>query len=247
MSVSKILCNCVLFVVWAASSIVCAAQMTSTGTVNGTVIAPDGNPVFGAVVTLSGMDSPAHTVSSAADGSFLVKELPSGSYTLKATFAGFDPHEQSSVFIAVGRTTHLSIQLTLASTQQTVNVSAAPVNLDTSQTSSVVNIDRDRVEELPIPSRNYLTFVLLSPQVAAANPALQQQGSSGSAGSFSFGGLRPGSNAVYLDEVNDNDEYSGGSRTQLSPEAISDFQIVNHGFAAESGGGAGGSIYFETI
>jgi hypothetical protein len=161
---------------------------------------------------------------------------------LRATSAGFAAHEESSVAVAVGRTTHLSIQLTVASTQQTVNVSAAPVSFDTSQTSSVVNIDRERVEELPIPSRKYLTFVLLSPQVAAANPALLQQGGlSESTGSFSFADLRSGSNAVYLDEVNDNDEYNGGSRTQLSPEAIADFQIVNHGFAAQSGGGAGGS------
>ena len=245
-SASRVLCSGVLFVVWAVSSIVCAAQMTSTGTVNGTVLAPDGNPLFGAVVTLSGVDGPAHTVFSAADGSFTVKELLSGSYTLKATSAGFAPHEESSVIVAIGRTTHLSIQLTVAGAQQTVNVSAAPVSFDTSQTSSVVNIDRDRVEELPIPSRNYLTFVLLSPQVAAANPALQQQGLSQISGSFSFGGLRPGSNAVYIDDVNDNDEYSGGSRTQLSPEAISDFQIVNHGFAAESGGGVGGSIDVQT-
>ena len=245
MSDSKILSSIVLSLVWILSSIVCFAQLSSSGVVSGTVIAPDGLPVSGAVVTVSGIEGPAHTVSSAADGSFLVKELPSGSYALKATSAGFAPHEESSVIVAVGRTTHLSIELTVASTQQTVSVSAAAVNFDTSQISSVVNIDRDRVEELPIPSRNYLTFVLLSPQVAAANPALQQ-GLSPSAGSFSFGGLRPGSNAVYLDEVNDNDEYSGGSRTQLSPEAISDFQIVNHGFAAESGGGAGGSIDVET-
>jgi hypothetical protein len=246
MSASKILCSFVLSVVWTMFSIVCVAQLSSTGVASGTVTAPDGNPVSGAVVTLSGTDSPAHMVSSAADGSFLVKELSSGSYTLKATSAGFAPHEESSVIVAVGRTTHLSIQLTIANTQQTVNVSAAPVSFDTSQTSSVVNIDRDRVEELPIPSRNYLSFVLLSPQVAAANPALLQQGLTHSNGSFSFGGLRPGSNAVYLDQVNDNDEYSGGSRTQLSPEAISDFQIVNHGFAAESGGGAGGSIDVQT-
>jgi hypothetical protein len=228
------------------SSIVCVAQLSSTGAVSGTVIAPDGNPVSGVTVTLSGIDGPAHTVTSAADGSFLVKELSSGSYTLKATSTGFASHEESSVIVAVGRTMHLSIRLTVASTQQTVSVSAAPVGFDTSQTSSVVNIDRDRVEELPIPSRNYLSFVLLSPQVAPANPALLQQGISQSTGSFSFGGLRPGSNAIYLDEVNDNDEYSGGSRTQLSPEAISDFQIVNHGFAAESGGGAGGSIDVQT-
>jgi hypothetical protein len=174
LSALKILCNSVLFVLWAASSIVCAAQLTNTGIVSGTVIAPDGNPVSSAVVTLSGIDGPVHTVSSAADGSFLAKELPSGSYTLKATSTGFAPHEESSVIVDVGRTTHLSIQLTVASTQQSVNVSAAPVTFDTSQTSSVVNIDRDRVEELPIPSRNYLSFVLFSPQVAAANPALQQ-------------------------------------------------------------------------
>ena len=61
-----------------------------------------------------------------------------------------------------------------------------------------------KVEELPIPNRNYLTFVLLSPQVAAANPALSQQSLAQSSGGFSFGGLRPGSNAVYLDGVNDD-------------------------------------------
>jgi hypothetical protein len=245
MSASKIVCNCVLSI-WAASSIVCAAQMTSTGTVNGTVIAPDGRPVSGATVTLTGLDGPAHSVLASADGSFLIKELQSGSYTLRTACAGFAPHEESPIIVAVGRTTHLSIRLTVAGAQQTVNVSAAPDRFDDSQTSSVVNIDRDRVEELPIPSRNYLAFVLLSPQVAAANPALLQQGLTQSTGSFSFGGLRPGSNAVFLDEVNDNDEYSGGSRTQLSPEAISDFQIVNHGFSAQSGGGAGGSIDVQT-
>jgi hypothetical protein len=58
--------------------------------------------------------------------------------------------------------------------------------------------------------------------------------------------LRPSSNAVRIDGVGDDDEYTGSSRTQLSPEAINDFQIVNHGFSAESGGGAGGSIDVQT-
>jgi hypothetical protein len=126
------------------------------------------------------------------------------------------------------------------------NVTASQTAFDTSQTSSVVNIDRDRVEELPIPNRNYLTFVALSPQAAPANPALTQQTLAQGNGGFSFGGLRPGSNAVSIDGVNDDDEYSGSSRTELSPEAISDFQIVNHGFSAESGGAAGVSIDVQT-
>jgi hypothetical protein len=246
MSASKILRGVTLFMFWTACVFTSHAQTSSSGTVTGSVAAADGNAIPNAVVVLSAVDGLEHKTLTSADGSFLVKELPSGGYTLKVSSAGFALYEQSSLVVAIGRTTHVDIQLSVASTQQIVNVSAAPISFDTSQTSSVVNIDRDRVEELPIPSRNYLTFALLSPQVAAANPALLQQGLNQSTGSFSFGGLRPGSNAVYLDEVNDNEEYSGGSRTQLSPEAISDFQIVNHGFAAESGGGAGGSIDVQT-
>jgi hypothetical protein len=235
-----------MFMFWTACAFTSHAQTSSSGTVTGTVAASDGNAIPHAIVVLSASDGPEHKTLTSADGSFLVRELSSGGYTLKVFSAGFAFYEQSSVIVATGRTTRVDIQLSFASTQQTVNVSAAPITFDISQTSSVVNIDRDRVEELPIPSRDYLTFVLLSPQVAAANPALLQQGLNQNTGSFSFGGLRPGSNAVYLDEVNDNDEYGGGSRTQLSPEAISDFQIVNHGFAAESGGGAGGSIDVQT-
>ena len=234
-----------LLIIWAASSFVCIAQTTSTGAIAGIVTDPAGAPVADASVTVFAADSPARNITTASDGTFLLRDLPSASYTVRTKSPFFAPDEKSAS-VAVGRTTQLSIHLVIANAEQTVNVSAAPITLDTSQTSSVVNIDRDRVEELPIPSRNYLTFALLSPQVAAANPALQQQGPTVSGGSFSFGGLRPGSNAVYLDEVTDNDEYNGSSRTQLSPEAISDFQIVNHGFAAESGGGAGGSIDVQT-
>jgi len=245
MSVVKAVFRFVLSAIWAAFPAVCIAQGSNAGAIAGAVFAPDGNPVAGATVALSAPDAPVRIVTSADDGSFLLRDLPTGSYTIKTTAASFAP-DQETVPVAVGRTTHLSIHLALASTQQSVNVTAAPVTFDTSQTSSVVNIDRDRVEELPIPSRNYLTFVLLAPQVAAANPVLQQQGLMASGGTFSFGGLRPGSNAIYLDGVNDNDEYTGSSRTQLSPEAISDFQIVNHGFAAQSGGSAGGSIDVQT-
>ena len=236
---------CCLLARWALPC-VSFAQSSNTGTVVGSIVGPDRNPVGNAQIVLSAPDAAVRTSAADADGTFTFKELPSGTYAIKVEASGFSPAEQSSVAVAVGRTNHLAIEMHLPSVAESVIVTAAPVTFDTSQTSSVVNIDRDRVEELPIPSRNYLSFVLLSPQVAPANPALAQNGIAPSGGSFSFGGLRPGSNGIYLDQVNDNDEYTGSSRTQLSPEAISDFQIVNHGFAAESGGGAGGSIDVQT-
>jgi len=231
----------------AAGPLVSFAQSSNTGSVLGIVIGPDGAAIPNAHLTLVQPDAPARATSTAEDGTFFFNQLPSsGGYSIKVEATGFAPLQQSSVAVAVGRTNHLTLTLAVAAAIQNVEVTAAPVTLDTSQTSSVVNIDRDRVEELPIPSRNYLSFVLLSPQVAPSNPALVQNGLVQSGGHFSFGGLRPGSNSIYLDQVNDNDEYSGDSRTQLSPEAISDFQIVNHGFAAQSGGGAGGSIDVQT-
>ncbi len=57
--------------------------------------------------------------------------------------------------------------------------------------------------------------------------------------------MRPGSYSVRIDGV-DDDEFSGGSRTELSPEAINHFQIVNHGFTSESGGAAGGAVDVQT-
>jgi len=148
--------------------------------------------------------------------------------------------------VAVGRNTQLTLTLAVAGTSQTVSVNGGRSFFDTTQTSSVVNIDRDRIEELPIPNRNYLAFVALSPQAAPANPALSQQTLTQSNGGFGFGGLRHSSSAVHIDGVADDDEFTGSSRTQLSPEAISDSQIVNHGFSAESGGAAGGSIDVQT-
>lgn len=240
------LCALSLYMV-GASPLVSFAQLSNTGSILGTVSGPGGSAIPNARVTLAEPDATGRTTITMQDGAFGFNQLPSsGDYQIKVEAGGFAPLEQSSVAVAVGRTTHLALKLAVATTTESVSVTAAPVTFDTSQTSSVTNIDRDRVEELPIPSRNYLTFVLLSPNVAPANPALLQNGLIQSGGSFSFGGLRPGSNSIYLDQVNDNDEYSGDSRTQLSPEAISDFQIVNHGFAAQSGGGAGGSIDVQT-
>lgn len=219
--------------------IVCAAAVSSSsfaqigqpGAVTGTVSAPDRSPVASATVVLTGPEGFERRGSAGVDGGFTLRGIPSGTYRVSITAPGFAPVEQAGVSVAVGRTTQLALTLSLAGERATVQVSAQAAvgvsGLDTNQTSSVVNIDRDRVEELPIPSRNYLSFVALSPQAAAANPVLSQntltQG--GGALAFSFGGIRSGSNSVRIDGVDDDDEFSGASRTQLSPETINDFQM----------------------
>lgn len=216
------------------------------GLISGTVTDSSGAPIAGACVTAAGSNGVVRSTDSATDGSFSLLELATGTYRLNAVASGFAAYTNPAIVVAIGRNVQLSIVMHPVGTKQTVTVSAQGNTLDTSQTSSVTNIDKDRVEELPIQSRNYLVFTLLAPEVAPANPAIAQQTLTQGNSGFSFGGLRPNSNAVYIDGVDDDDEYTGASRTELSPEAISDFQIVNHGYAAQSGGAAGGSIDVQT-
>jgi hypothetical protein len=230
---------------WTVSS--ASAQIGRVnGMISGQVSDANGAPVAAAQVSLTGSGGLTRSVTTPADGRFIFFDLPTGTYTVQVAAPAFAPYRHSGVVVAVGREVQLSAVLRPAGSRQTVTVHAQQNLLDTSQTSSVTNIDKDRVEELPIESRNYLAFTLLAPQVAPGNPAIAQQTLAPAESGFSFGGLRPASNAVYIDGVDDNDEYTGASRTELSPEAISDFQIVNHGFAAESGGAAGGSIDVQT-
>jgi hypothetical protein len=63
---------------------------------------------------------------------------------------------------------------------------------------------------------------------------------------FSFGGLRPRSNLLTIDGLDNNDEFTGSSRTELSLEIVREFQVVNNGWSAENGGASGGSINVVT-
>ena len=104
-------------------------------------------------------------------------------------------------------------------------------------------MDQERIEELPVRSRNYLDFVLLAPGVSSSPANSSAPGATPFAGSgFTFGGLRPRSNNLSIDGLDNNDEFSGSSRIQLSPEIVQEFQVVNNGLSAESGGASGGSI-----
>lgn len=224
-----------------------AQSLANSGTVTGTVTDSSGAAIANASVALR---APAFaiqlTTTTGPDGSFTFSGVPSGDYTLRIAAPGFAPYSNPSIAVAIGRQTTANAVLLPARTTQQVTVHAETQTLDTSQSSPVTNIDRDRIEELPIPSRNYLSFALLSPALASANSALNRITPGVSEAGFSAGGLRPSSNSLVIDGSEDDDEFTGLSRTQLSPEAVSDFQIVQHGYSAQFGGSAGGSVNVET-
>jgi carboxypeptidase family protein/TonB-dependent receptor-like protein len=178
-----------------------------------------------------------------AAGSYRMQALPVGSYEVRVDQPGFAPYKQTEIELSLGQIARLYIVLVPASASEKLTVSAPAELLDTTETSVVSSVDGERIEELPVESRNALDFVLLAPGVLAAPPAPPTPGASPLAASgFTFGGLRARSNSVEIDGLDNNDDYSGSSRTELSPEIVQEFQVVNNGLSAETGGAAGGSI-----
>jgi carboxypeptidase family protein/TonB-dependent receptor-like protein len=222
-----------------------AAQASRVGgTIEGTVSDTSGAVIANSKVTLHNpLTNQFRTVITDELGFFRAEQFAVGTYEVRVEQTGFAPYRQAGVGASLGQTVHLDIVLAPASASEQMTVNSQPSSLDLSQSSVVFSVDQERIEELPVRSRNYLDFVLLAPGVSSSPTASGASGSTPLAGSgFTFGGLRSRSNNLSIDGLDNNDEYTGSSRTELSPEIVQEFQVVNNGLSAESGGASGGSI-----
>src|SRR5436853_1890536 len=227
---------------WAADS---AAQASRVGaTVEGIVRDTSGAVIPNSKVTVHNpLTNQSRNVTTDEQGFFRAEQLSVGTYEVRVEQTGFAPYRRAGVGASLGQTVHLDIVLAPASAAEQVTVNAQPSSLDPSQSSVVSTVDQERIEELPVRSRNYLDFVLLAPGVSSSPIPSGASGSTPLTGSgFTFGGLRSRSNNLSIDGLDNNDEYTGSSRTELSPEIVQEFQVVNNGLSAESGGASGGSI-----
>jgi outer membrane receptor protein involved in Fe transport len=227
----------------------CAAQTSRVaGAVQGSVVDQTGGTVLGSAVTLRNQGTnQTRTILTNAEGSFRAGELPVGQYELRVESSGFSPYVNNAIVVSVGSVVQIEVRLVPATVQQQITVSEQPPPIDPTGTTEATTIDHDRIEESPVVSRNYLDFVLLAPQLTRSNVQGATGGKSALVDSgFSFAGLRSRSNSLYIDGVENNDEFTGSARTALSPETVQEFQVVNNGLSAESGGGASGPINVVT-
>jgi outer membrane receptor protein involved in Fe transport len=250
LSASRLLGTASFVLLFALMGVATSTAQTSktSGALEGTISDASGGRIPGGKVSLREVEtSQLRTVYADDQGFFRVADLPVGSYEVRIENAGFAPYLHTGVLLTVGTTAHLDVILPAAAVTTQVTVSAQPPAIDPSQTSVTSTVGRERIEDLPVRSRNSLDFVLLMPGVTSSSPrgvtgARRTLPDSG----FTFGGLRARSNNISVDGLDNNDEYTGASRTELSPEDVQEYQVVNNGLSAEYGGASGGSINVVT-
>jgi hypothetical protein len=182
---------------------------------------------------------------SESDGTYRVTALIVGTYEVRVESKGFAIYTNPQVTLLLGQTTTLDITLQPEGAKEEVTVTDKPLVIDNSQTASTTSVTQESIEELPVNSRNYLQFTLLAPGVAPSNTQSNGGNVSNSPladSGFTFGGLRPRSNSISIDGLDNTDETTGAALIALSPEIVREFQIINNGISAEFGGAAGGAI-----
>ena len=231
---------CAVTVIVAAGS---AIGQTTSGTIRGRVLDPQGAPVPSAKVTVTGQgNGVTRTMTTGTDGIFVVSNLPPGTVDLSAGAAGFADVSRQDIVLDVGRIVSLDLQLSIGNVRETVVVGSAVV-VDTSRSVVDAVIPSSLIDALPLNGRNFLELALLVPGNTPApnfDPTKTNSVTISSAGQLGRGGN------IMIDGADNNDDVVGGPLQNVTQEAVQEFQIATNRFSAESGRSAASVINIIT-
>ena len=216
-----------------------------TGAILGTVRDASGSVVPGARVTLTNEDTGAVSkTATQADGSYIFTPIRIGTYTVAADFAGFQTARQLHVPVNIQQQVVTDFSLQPGQVTESVDVTAAPVLLQTQNGSLGQVVNAKEIDELPLNGRNFTFLAQLAAGVTFAQADTRGLGLNGN---FAANGMRPAQNNYLLDGVDNNnfqpDFRAGTSYSTLPPvDAIQEFKIQTSAFGAEFGRAGGGVL-----
>ncbi len=209
-----------------------------TGSISGTVEDATGAVVVGATVTVTNTGTGlVRTITTNDAGQFNVPVLPSGEYMVRVEQQGFAVAEQQNLTVSVGRATTLRLELQSGTIGEVVNVTAEQF-IDVTKTEETTLINRTQINDLPINGRRADQFALLAPGVTR----------DGRFGLLSYRGQSGVFNNFTLEGNDDNQAYFSEARgrtriaSNVSQNAIQEFQVGQSNFLPEFGRSAGGGI-----
>jgi hypothetical protein len=218
-----------------------------SGELTGLVTDTTGAVVSGVQVKLSNSATgEVRTTITTPSGTYSFPALPIvGTYSLEVAAKGFKSTKVQNVVVSVGTITTRDVKLEVGAQTEQVTVEAGQQIVQTEDASLSQLIDRRVWENMPLEARNTNDFINL---VAGAVPEQQAGGTFRGA---AVNGVRTGGGNFIVEGVDNNEQGQGGvaicgtacgqggSNTSISPEAIEEYRVITHDFAAEYGKAGG--------
>jgi len=229
-----------------ASSI--ALAQTSTSLIQGTITDSSGAPVPGARVTatLTNTETQYSTITNES-GNYVLPDVRPGDYSISADAPAFKRTRRSGVVIEVNQRARIDLTLQVGDVQESVQVAADIINVDTYSASINETVDSRRVADLPLNGRQALQLQSLLPGVVLA---AQGQAASFIALNtnltFSINGSRPSASLYMLDGAINMDMYNNTPAAFPNPDAVQEFSIQTTNYTAAVGGTPGAAVTLVT-
>ncbi|HZP06736.1 MAG TPA: carboxypeptidase-like regulatory domain-containing protein [Terracidiphilus sp.] len=224
------------------------AQIAGTGNIQGTVSDASGAVVANATVILT--DEATHvqrTTQTSGAGVYLFPAIPVGTYDVSAEAPGFKKYVQTKIVLEVGSSIAVNPTLAVGSGQQTVEVQAEGLALQTEDPTFKQTIDSNEVTEMPLNGRQMTALITASGGSAPA-PAGDFTGSKYSYQTISVSIAGGGGNTTLwrLDGGDNQDYMANGNLPYPFPDAVSQFSVESTALGAQDGGHVGGMVNVVT-
>jgi hypothetical protein len=213
----------------------------STATLKGIVYDPQGAVITKANVTVTNSATGvAKTVTTNADGSYVIPVLQPGVYRISVEAQGFQKEVAKTFTLEVGTVSVYDAHLKVGGSDQVVEVTgdSAPV-IQTQQTQQADQINQIAEVNVPSVGRDYSTTIQLLPGMTNAE-AIHSSGAQRNIGAFAVNNFTTaggnGRGGLVTVDGGENDYGSGASRTtHISPDAVQELQVNRNSFTAEFG------------
>ena len=208
------------------------AQSADTG-ILGTVTDSSGAVVPGSDVTITNASTGvAQAVVSGPNGTFEVRYLLPGDYTIQASLSGFRT-ERTTVTIRVGQTARLNFVLEVGNIGEVVDVEAQGLLLETQSGVTGNVVTSESLVNMPLSGRNFTQLGNLTAGVVASNTQFRTSGARGMYQQVSFDGVSALNNR--------------GNNLFMYPsvDAVEEFKVQATNYTAEYGGHAGANVQLQ--
>jgi len=222
------------------------AQTSSTAAVVGTVKDVSGAVIAGAQVTLlNTATSATRSASSNEQGQYSFPGVVPGAYTISVVKEGFQTANVSGQQFDASQAYTVDVPLQIGTTNQTVEVSAEALQLQTTDAQTGNTIENQELVSLPTLTRDTYELLSLQPGSASVTNALADTNQANAGGAA---GTLADQNTTTLDGININAEGTSGQSQKyplsvpLPVEGMAEFRVGISGPNASFGHSTGAQV-----
>src|ERR671937_2540342 len=138
-----------------------ASAQLSTAQLSGRITDESGAVLPGVTVTATQTDTGlTRTVTTDANGAYVLPNLPTGPYRLEAMLQGFRTYAQTGIVLQVGATPSINVVLAVGAVEETISVEGAAPIVDVKSSGISNVVQNEQILQLPLNGRNAAELVL---------------------------------------------------------------------------------------